>query len=115
MGSAGPTLLERTIEHALASAERRIDAHDDERSVLVHGDVHQWNALEADGGYGSADPDGLLAEAEYDMGVLMREDPLELWTGIHITGPDGSPDGAAWTPTPSGSGASWNGCRPGSS
>lgn len=23
------------------------------------------------------DPDGLLAEAEYDMGVLMREDPLE--------------------------------------
>jgi streptomycin 6-kinase len=27
------------------------------------------------------DPDGLLAEAEYDKGILMREDPLELRTG----------------------------------
>ena len=24
------------------------------------------------------DPDGLLVEAEYDMGILMREDPAEL-------------------------------------
>lgn len=24
------------------------------------------------------DPDGLLAEAEYDLGILMREDPIEL-------------------------------------
>ena len=34
-------------QHALACAERRVAAHDDERAVLVHGDVHQWNALEA--------------------------------------------------------------------
>lgn len=27
------------------------------------------------------DPDGLVAEAEYDLGVLMREDPLELLGG----------------------------------
>ena len=36
---------------ALACARRRTEAHDDERAVLVHGDVHQWNALEADGGF----------------------------------------------------------------
>jgi streptomycin 6-kinase len=36
--------------HALACAERRVAAHDDERAVLVHGDVHEWNALQAPGG-----------------------------------------------------------------
>ena len=72
---------ERAIDHALACAGQRIDAHDDERAVLVHGDVHQWNALEAAGGFRLVDPDGLLAEAEYDMGILMREDPLELLEG----------------------------------
>jgi streptomycin 6-kinase len=46
--------------------------------MLVHGDVHQWNALEADGGeFKLVDPDGLLVEPEYDLGILMREDPLE--------------------------------------
>ena len=72
---------ERTVEHALACAERRIAAHDDERSVLVHGDVHEWNALQAIDGFKLVDPDGLLAEAEYDLGVMMREDPLELMDG----------------------------------
>jgi streptomycin 6-kinase len=72
---------ERAIDHALACAARRIAAHDDERAVLVHGDVHQWNALEANGGFKLIDPDGLLAEAEYDLGILMREDPTELLGG----------------------------------
>ena len=72
---------ERTIDHALACAASRIAAHDDERAVLVHGDVHQWNTLEADSGFKFVDPDGLLAEAEYDMGIVMREDPLELLDG----------------------------------
>ncbi len=40
---------ERVIEHAIACASRRITAHDDERAVLVHGDVHEWNALESAG------------------------------------------------------------------
>lgn len=69
---------ERAIDHALACASRRIAAHDDERAVLVHGDVHQWNVLSNDNGFKLVDPDGLLAEAEYDLGVMMREDPLEL-------------------------------------
>jgi len=45
---------------------------------VVHGDVHQWNALRTVDGYTLADPDGLPAEAEYDLGVIMLEDPLEL-------------------------------------
>jgi streptomycin 6-kinase len=43
--------------------------------------VHQWNALEAAGGFKLVDPDGLLAEAEYDLGIIMREDPVELLQG----------------------------------
>lgn len=74
----GHPCSERTVDHALACARRRVAAHDDERAVLVHGDVHAWNALEAGGGWKLVDPDGLLAEAEYDLGVLMREDPVEL-------------------------------------
>ncbi len=75
---------ERAVDHALWCAARRIEAHDDERAVLVHGDVHEWNALAAGDGYKLVDPDGLLAEAEYDMGVLMREDPVELLAGDPI-------------------------------
>jgi streptomycin 6-kinase len=50
--------------------------------------VHQWNALECDGGFKLVDPDGLLAEPEYDVGIIMREDPVELleegpWNRAH--------------------------------
>ena len=69
---------ERAVDHALACAERRADAHRDERAVLVHGDVHRWNALEAQDGFKLVDPDGLLAEPEYDLGIIMREDPLDI-------------------------------------
>jgi streptomycin 6-kinase len=78
----------RAVDYAIACAERRIAAHDDERSVLVHGDVHQWNTLEATppatvgappaAAFKLVDPDGLLADAEYDLGILLREDPVEL-------------------------------------
>jgi streptomycin 6-kinase len=118
LGRPGP---ERTIEHALDCARRRIAAHDDERALLVHGDVHQWNALLAgeaafkpaevlvpgeaafksaevlvpgeaafksaevlvlgEAAFKLVDPDGLLAEPEYDLGIIMREDPLELMHG----------------------------------
>jgi streptomycin 6-kinase len=72
---------ERAMDDAIASARRRIAAHDDERAVLVHGDVHQWNTLEASNGFKLIDPDGLVAEAEYDLGIIMREDPFELLDG----------------------------------
>ncbi|WP_238146795.1 aminoglycoside phosphotransferase family protein [Ornithinimicrobium murale] len=79
--SLGRPCRERVVAHALECAARRIAAHDDERAVLVHGDVHEWNALRAADGFKLVDPDGLLAEAEYDLGVLMREDPADLLHG----------------------------------
>lgn len=74
---------ERTIAHAVTCGERRLAAHDDERAVLVHGDIHQWNTLRTlDGsGWKLVDPDGMLAEAEYDLGIIMREDPVPLMAG----------------------------------
>jgi streptomycin 6-kinase len=72
---------ERAVTDALTCAAHRIGCHDDERAVLVHGDVHQWNTLESSGGFKLVDPDGLFAEAEYDLGVMMREDPLDLLHG----------------------------------
>jgi streptomycin 6-kinase len=78
----GRPCTERAVAHALACAESRGAAHDDGHAVLLHGDVHQWNALESlEGTFKLVDPDGLLAEAEYDLGVLMREDPVELMAG----------------------------------
>ncbi|HEY1915420.1 MAG TPA: aminoglycoside phosphotransferase family protein [Streptosporangiaceae bacterium] len=78
----GRPCSQRAVADALSCLARRLRAHDDERAVLVHGDVHQWNALQASGGgFKLVDPDGLLAEAECDLGVLMREDPVELLQG----------------------------------
>jgi streptomycin 6-kinase len=69
------------VDHALACAGRRARAYDPARALLVHGDVHQWNALAAGDGFKLVDPDGLVAEPEYDLGIVMREDPVELLTG----------------------------------
>lgn len=74
----GRPCTEQAIDYAIACAKRRIAAHDDERARLVHGDVHQWNTLRAGSGWKLVDPDGLLAEPEYDLGIVMREDPEEL-------------------------------------
>ena len=68
---------EEAVAYAIAAAERCIAAHNDDSSVLVHGDIHEWNALKADQGYKLIDPDGLLAEPEYDLGVIMRQDPID--------------------------------------
>ena len=79
----GHPCTEAAVDHALACAARRIAAHDDERAVLVHGDVHQLNALQVPGRatFKLVDPDGLVAEAECDLGVMMRNDPVELLDG----------------------------------
>ena len=58
--------------------DARGDAHRDETAVLVHGDVHQWNALEAGRVASSwSIPTGYSLEPEYDLGIIMREDPLD--------------------------------------
>jgi streptomycin 6-kinase len=69
---------EQAIDHAVACSQRRETAHDEERAVLVHGDLHQLNALRAGDDFKLIDPDGVLAEAECDLGILMRGDPVEL-------------------------------------
>jgi streptomycin 6-kinase len=74
----GRPCSEAAVRLGRACAEARARAHSDRRAVLVHGDVHQWNALRAGTGYKLVDPDGLVAEPEYDLGVIMREDPEEL-------------------------------------
>ena len=40
--------------------------------------LKQWDALRSEDGFKLVDPDGLLAEPEVDLGIVMREDPLEL-------------------------------------
>jgi streptomycin 6-kinase len=65
-----------TVEDALACVERRRRAHDDRQAVLVHGDVHDLNVLQAaDGTFKLIDPVGLRAERACDLGTIIRCDP----------------------------------------
>jgi len=66
----------RSVEDAVACAERRVKAHDDRRAVLVHGDIHDANALQAPGGgFKLVDPNGLRAEPACDLGTIVRCNP----------------------------------------
>jgi streptomycin 6-kinase len=71
---------EPALETALAFVLARAKAFDKDRAVLVHGDAHNGNTLQtlsrdsqAQASFKLIDPDGLVAEATYDLGVLMRE------------------------------------------
>ena len=75
--SLGRPCAEHTIDHAVTCGRRRLTAANTGRPLLLHGDVHQWNALEAGGEFKLVDPDGLVGDAEYDLGVILREDPDE--------------------------------------
>ena len=87
-----------TVDDAIECAERRCRAHDDRLAVLVHGDVHDANALVApDGTFKLIDPDGLRAEPACDLGTVLRSNPdvgddlraraerLALRTGVDAT------------------------------
>jgi streptomycin 6-kinase len=73
--------LDRPCSEAAArcardAALRREGAHRDAAAVFVHGDIHAMNALaSATGGYKLIDPDGVLAEPECDIGVILRAYP----------------------------------------
>ena len=47
----GHPCSERVIDQAVSCAENRIAKHVPEKAVLVHGDVHQWNALQSSDGF----------------------------------------------------------------
>lgn len=67
------------IDRARALCDRRVAAFDPTCAVLVHGDAHGWNTVDAgDGTYKFVDVEGLCSTREHDLGVAMREynDPL---------------------------------------
>jgi streptomycin 6-kinase len=62
------------IDTAIALCERRASAFDPSHAVLVHGDAHGWNTLDAGGGtYKFVDVEGLWSERAHDLAVVMRE------------------------------------------
>ncbi|TCC23205.1 aminoglycoside phosphotransferase family protein [Kribbella sindirgiensis] len=73
---AGRPCSPATVADALECMNHRRLAHDDRSAVLVHGDVHEMNALQAsDGSYKLIDPGGLRAEPACDLGTIVRCNP----------------------------------------
>lgn len=68
---------EYVVQAAQQAARNRAATYDAQHAVLLHGDGHQWNAVHSDRGFVLIDPDGLVGEREYDLAVLVREDPLD--------------------------------------
>lgn len=76
----GRPCSERVIAQAVRYAERRATAFDPQRCALAHGDPHPGNALQAlapragaESGFVFVDPDGLLVDPAYDLGVALRD------------------------------------------
>lgn len=64
----------RVIDRALDLCEKRRALYDEARAVLVHGDAHGWNTLDAgDGLFKFVDPEGMWSEPAHDLSVAMRE------------------------------------------
>lgn len=81
------------VDRALACAERRAAAHDPAACVVVHGDPHPGNLLRrppGGDGWALVDPDGLLADPAYDLGVVLRD-----WSS-RLLGDDAVPVLEAW-------------------
>lgn len=78
--SLGKPCTEKVIARAMEYLDDREANLNPEKYVLVHGDVHNNNALESlttPGTFKLIDPDGIFYEPGYDLGVLMREWPEE--------------------------------------
>jgi streptomycin 6-kinase len=72
----------RAVDTALRFAAARAAAFDPATAVLVHGDAHSWNTLDAgDGTFKLVDPEGLVSEPAHDLAVPMRELNRELLAG----------------------------------
>lgn len=66
---------EQIIKQAFSYLQSREEAFNPAEFVLVHGDAHGGNTLEtlSGDGFRLIDPDGIVYEKAYDLGVLMRE------------------------------------------
>jgi streptomycin 6-kinase len=68
-----------TVEQAIDYAHARSKAFDAATAVLIHGDAHPANILEAVPGGGPhgefklIDPDGMLSEPAHDLGIPLRD------------------------------------------
>jgi streptomycin 6-kinase len=72
----GRPCSQATVNDAVECLDHRHRAHDDRRAVLVHGDIHDLNALQAaDGTFKLVDPGGLRAEPACDLGTIVRCNP----------------------------------------
>jgi len=77
---------EPTIDRAVAYARSRRDAFDAATAVMVHGDAHPANVLQAGPAFKLIDPDGMLSEPAHDLAIPLRDwtdellaaDPVEL-------------------------------------
>ncbi|WP_160141698.1 aminoglycoside phosphotransferase family protein [Salicibibacter halophilus] len=73
----GKPCSKTVIDHSITFLESRLTNTDFSKAVLVHGDAHSGNALqdttEPQPSFKLIDPDGLIAEPSYDLGILMRE------------------------------------------
>ena len=62
------------VDRAVRYCDERAAAYDSAEAVLVHGDAHGWNTLDAGGGsYKFVDPEGLRSDRAHDLSVPMRE------------------------------------------
>ncbi len=82
---------EAAVDLAVRCAAAREAAFDPGRAVLVHGDVHALNALQAPGpggaGFRLVDPEGLVSEPAHDLGVILARG-VDGWTGeLAASGP----------------------------
>lgn len=68
---------EAVVDLAVRCADAREAAFDPGRAVLVHGDVHAFNALQVPGpagagaGFRLVDAEGLISEPAHDLGVIL--------------------------------------------
>jgi streptomycin 6-kinase len=62
------------VDRALQYCNERAAAFDTATAVLVHGDAHGWNTVDAGAGlFKFVDPEGLRSEPAHDLSVPMRE------------------------------------------
>jgi streptomycin 6-kinase len=82
----GEPCLARTIDTAVAYTHSREGAIDPDNMVLIHGDAHTMNVLEAEpdgrsGRFKLIDPEGLASEPAHDLAIVLRQLNPELLAG----------------------------------
>jgi streptomycin 6-kinase len=81
-----------TIRRACEYAHARRDAFDERATVLIHGDAHHANVLEApDGGFRLIDPDAMRSAPAHDLAISLRG-----WTDELLASGEPLALGRAW-------------------